>query len=732
MPACQRCYSRKTRCDRRTPNCTSCVKTGASCRYPDKRRDRQRQQEYLNSVELRLQELEREKQQVNQPPSTDFVHGDALKDDVNSVHPGESLSESAKRNQLGHHVLGSPTISMDTTQHTPYEESRYLGSSNGVGFVDVVERIVETSATGGLFDRLANSPTTTSEKRSLPVVTVAQLVDRDVAMPLVDSYFEHWHVTFPLLYRPGFMSMMEEIYNDSNVYHQSPTKAFAFDMVLALGSVSSKKASHFGDTESHFARALARLDELSKLRDIRFLQALLLYCKYGIHASLRDTSREMWEILGKATRLCVELGMHNDVATVSKRCEVHLTGQIPASLLLEMQRRCFWCYYNLERWVSTISVKIIANCSRIVTVSLGRPLALYDDDIHVPLPSGLDDASLDKLDTSLDSQQKTSPFLHHIRLRMIQAKIHQSMYTSRSTQSLSLRERQLIRRDLYNQLQSWKEDLELLDLPTGDAASHTPSVFFHVNWYHALYHSGCLMLFRPSATFPAMQGLDDDEDIDDALLILWNSSRQVLANYLELLRARHLNYSWSCLYMIFMAGLANVYCVGCCAQRNRRGIAAFVPSYWDAISDSRDCSNLLTAFCERWNDARSSCDIFNRLSMSALKGLAAVSFPQSHVNGNSSREGIVERNLSQRLSEATTTEYKYGATGLPVNAHQATDAFDFSETNRGLDEYPLSSLSEFDPIVDFQQVFQDMQNSIHRINFADTNEVLRGFSQDWF
>lgn len=156
-------------------------------------------------------------------------------------------------------------------------------------------------------------------------------------------------MTFPLLYRPGFMSMIEEMYHDPDVYHESPTKAFAFDMVLALGSVSSKRGWPFGDAESHFARAVARLDELSKLRDIRSLQALLLYCKYGIHASLRDTSREMWEILGKATQLCVELGLHNEVSTVAKRCEMHLTGHIPPSLLLEVQRRCFWCYYNLER-----------------------------------------------------------------------------------------------------------------------------------------------------------------------------------------------------------------------------------------------------------------------------------------------------------------------------------------------------------------------------------------------
>lgn len=109
-----------------------------------------------------------------------------------------------------------------------------------------------------------------------------------------------------------------------------------------------------------------------------------------------------------------------------------------------------------------------------MTISLGRPLALYDDDIYVQLPSDLDDAYLERSENSAASLGKTSPFLHHIRLRIIQAQIHRSMYTSRSTQSLSLRERQMIRRDLYNELQNWKDDIEYLALPTGENRSEVP------------------------------------------------------------------------------------------------------------------------------------------------------------------------------------------------------------------------------------------------------------------
>jgi hypothetical protein len=231
-----------------------------------------------------------------------------------------------------------------------------------------------------------------------------------------------------------------------------------------------------------------------------------------------------------------------------------------------------------------------------------------------------------------------------------------------------------------------------------------------------------------------MEGLDDDKDIDDALLILWNSSRQVLANYLELLRVRHLNYSWSCLYTIFMAEMANVYCVGCFAQRKTRGVAAFVPSYWDAISDARDCSNLLTAFCERWNDARPSCDIFNRLSMTALKGLAAVNFSQSNDDLITTREGLdVDQTSFQAPLETTTTKDRLACAAASSNhANRATESLEFTTTSADNNQRPLSSLNDLDPIVDFQQVFQEMQSSMHRSDFTETNEVLRGCSQDWF
>ncbi|CEL09784.1 hypothetical protein ASPCAL12913 [Aspergillus calidoustus] len=707
MHACERCYSRKTKCDRRLPQCTSCIKSKSSCRYQNKRRDRQLQQGYIKSVETRLKLLEQENEELRRNSATrvSVIDQDSL---IPSQSP-ESIRDSTQHQRVDAHQ--SPVRSGGPLQQSPSEEARYLGSSNGVDFVDVVERVVESSSqsTGGLFGRVTDSHRA-PDRVELPCISEpVALIDHAIAMPLIESYFEHWHLTFPLLYRPAFMEMVRHMYADPRIYQQDAAGAFAFDIVLALGSVPSTRAEWgFGHAESHFARALTRLERVSSFRDIRSLQALLLYCKYGIHASLRDTSSEMWEALGKATRLCVEIGLHHNPSTTSSRCKLHITGQISPGVQVEMQRRCFWCYYNLDR---------------IVNISLGRPLALHDDDIHVPLPSAADDETLGQVSPTTLPQQTTSPFLQHTQLRRIQSKIHRCMYTSRLTQELPLTQRQAIRREIFDELQAWRQNIARLPLSPLDNSHPISSSYLHPSWYQALYHSGCLLLFRPSATFPAMEGLESDHDNDDVLQIIWTSSRLVLSKYSELLRARHLNYSWVCLYTIFMAGLANVYSVGCCARRRKRGEVAFLPSFWDVVSDFRDYSNIMTAICERWADARGSREIFNSLSQSALKELAGPSFRgdvsraepsgQGNGNGNAAGQGVP------------------GGTPSMLQTEQPF-ASGFVDGSISLDHLPEDGFAEFEPAFDFQQMFQEMQSSINTGGYGQTDEVMLGFSQEWF
>lgn len=377
--------------------------------------------------------------------------------------------------------------------------------------------------------------------------------------------------------------------------------------------------------------------------------------------------------------------------------------------------------------------------NRIVNISLGRPFNLQDDDIHVPLPSVFDDDYLDQPQNGTDQASQTvTPFLQHIKLRRIQSKIHRSMYTSRAVQELPLCERQAIRGEIFNELLAWRSDISRLQLPATSKTSPVviSSNFLHPSWYQALYNSACLMLFRPSTTFPAMEGHESDEETDDVLRVIWESSRQVLAKYFDLLRSRHLNYSWVCLYTIFMAGLANVYSIGCCAQRRKRGILAFLPSYLDVVSDVRDCSNILTAICEKWDDARGSCDIFNQLSMSALKELAAASsHPITATVQNTETDMGACRPFPESIPTANGTQTVQSASRMEIGPNptqQSTFPLDGPVAFTHMEQQPTGVYTEFDPIVDFQQLFQGLQDSVHANDVIESNEVMLGFSQEWF
>jgi hypothetical protein len=139
------------------------------------------------------------------------------------------------------------------------------------------------------------------------------------------------------------LDLAENVYAEPGILERNAHYAFVFNMVLALGSASSKRFEwSFKDTEMYYKKAMSHLETILGYRDIRTLQALLLCSQYGIHASLRDTADEMWDLLGKAERICVEIGLHQLRSTARMiKCDVHLTGPLPAYLQVEMQRRCF-------------------------------------------------------------------------------------------------------------------------------------------------------------------------------------------------------------------------------------------------------------------------------------------------------------------------------------------------------------------------------------------------------
>ena len=411
-------------------------------------------------------------------------------------------------------------------------------------------------------------------------------------------------------------------------------------------------------------------------------------------------------------------------------------------LLVFLQSRPVSRKYT-EEWPT----KMASDNNRIVSTTLGRPLSIEDDNIDTEWPSTWDDDHLETIcstsrNTITPGQPQNSPFLQLVRFRHIQGKIHRALYTNLRKRDLPLIDRVAIREDLHRELDNWKADIASLNLASGTSVVQVSSAFLHPSWYSALYNSALLLMFRPSSTFPYDGSRFGSPREENVLRTIWISSRSVVAGYADVLRSRKLNYSWICLYTIFMAGLANMYSVGLSAQRRKQGIPCFLPNYLDVMSDVRECSNVLSAICERWDDVRSSCEIFNRLSNAAIRELMAASFRPSDTP---------TKDLALEHDPQPASRHVYSKPGLDISSSsqlsnprtEDSPSLDTSAVEQFPNSVPCSQSDRLtwrdqfaippdDDMLEFQQFFQNIQSSVHKSNHAGSNEVMLGFEQGWF
>ena len=116
--------------------------------------------------------------------------------------------------------------------------------------------------------------------------------------------------------------------------------------------------------------------------------------------------------MGLATRTCVDLGFHN---------EHNVQLDSLDSLEIDMRRRLFWVTYKLDRLLSQ---------------SLGRPPAIPDGFINVPMPSHLHDVDIHpdhygQLEGEGCSYKAV--FIHTTRLRQLQSEILNNTYGTMNT-----------------------------------------------------------------------------------------------------------------------------------------------------------------------------------------------------------------------------------------------------------------------------------------------------------
>ncbi|KAH7142125.1 c6 zinc finger domain-containing protein [Dactylonectria macrodidyma] len=623
MQACDRCHARKTRCDRRIPQCSACEKAGAACVHADKLRQRNLPRGYLDNIETLVAQLRDENKTLRNSLAIARaelrVQDNMAPDELSASHTNSTPSSQPSRTR----DASDETSPRDGNHGTPDSnafavevgyltliatgETRYLGSSSGLGLANVINTIINVHGGMGVMNTDPHESTDSSDQR-IPIGPSDLLFPSlATARPIIEAYFQHTHIAFPLIHRPSFLATVDRIYSEPNFYETHVFDAFVFDMVLTIGSSNFNRFEEISANSSlYFTMAQSKIASIAIMPSLESLKVLLLVSQHGIFSNLRETNTSVWHLAGLGARVCFELGLHLE-RRPSDGDPTNSTSPRYISFDQEMRKRCFWCLYNLDR---------------IVSITLGRPVIIRDEEIDVTLPSHLDDHHFgvnqpilaDPQDSSVTTN--ISPFLHIIHMRRLSGQILNRMYISRQHANISSEEKHAMRCKLHEELDAWKRDTERLQLIPTESRGYASS-FITKEWYSALYNNAILLLYRPSPYLPEPTMVPRCLNGDSEITCLINAARTSIESYSALHRKRRINYSWITLHGIFIAGLAYIY--GTRRLLDNASTRQLAPNIMDMIEVTQACSHVLIAICERWNGSRRSCELFSKISTSLIR-----------------------------------------------------------------------------------------------------------------
>jgi hypothetical protein len=306
------------------------------------------------------------------------------------------------------------------------------------------------------------------------------------------------------------------------------------------------------------------------------LQAVLLLASFAL---LRPVAPGLWYIVGVATRLAVDLGLHYedgagiDSATkdgnqAQSRIDARERGR--REWVRDIRRRLWWCVYSFDR--------LVATC-------VGRPFGISDQAISTEFPSMMDDKYITK--SGLLTPPDGAPTykhvaFHYFKLRLLQSEIHDVLQYQ---QTRAVRKRGpgasiLPHAELsspflqgFDSFRSWRYDVHRRLVEWQETAPIRPEtgVKFPIELLELNYWQAIILLYQQSLTVPAelageltpaddvsspsFSNPDEGDEEDHVYLNVAEAGQKVIRIYRQLHRVRLVNYTYLATHHIFMAGM---------------------------------------------------------------------------------------------------------------------------------------------------------------------------------
>ncbi|OQV09720.1 Fungal specific transcription factor domain-containing protein [Cladophialophora immunda] len=573
-------------------------------------------------------------------------------------HDGADKSETENDNEVAKEVY---SLSLHAGR-----PRQYLGSASGAILANLFPLGSRPKRIGGdsnnnddededYFRRFA---TADGQRYSSPEMAKTVLPAEPLGRSLLAAYLSHDHLAFPYLHPKKLINTLTSMYAEEKYYESHPVEAFSLDMIFAIATVQVHRFSwqSLPDAETYHERAISKLGIVLESGGLVALQTIMLLCQYRMLSVSYSTSASLWHLLGMATRLGIELGLHREAIY---RVPVGLspTNEDHVKQELGIKRRCFWSLFQMDRIVSN---------------TLGRPVSinLLEIDTEHPAVEDDGDASWGPSPSVEDMLQyphwpaNTKIFNHITWHRIITGKILSNLHNVPKSRMPDPQTCLAIKQQLAEELDQWRAGVASLPLIDVSATrSKDKSNYRTREWYNLLYHNCILMLHRP------IHSLQDIPQTSEVLTQIYYSSQQSISSYAELHKARKINYAWVTLHAVFLVGLSYVYALRT-HFRNRRhqmegpmdgmppppqALLTPEPSISQIVSDMRACSTVLVAISERWNTGRGCHEIFARLSDAVLAdaseyfmGTKVQSMSSSNQEGGPNRHLLSGDQVSQQ------------------------------------------------------------------------------------
>ncbi|KAI1377797.1 hypothetical protein F4677DRAFT_444386 [Hypoxylon crocopeplum] len=633
VSACNRCRLRKNRCDQKLPSCASCEKARVACVGYDPITKREIPRSYVYYLETRVDQLEAllRRNHIQFPPADNLEYcsrpgadgglGRSPTDGVSTAAGNtESSSSGAKSHKNGEETERPNKV----TRHSGGGGQRHLGSANGISFARVVFAAVQSS----VGDHRSSSDKTgvrpykpiagngaiasgTSMRDSFfglhtrPTIRPAEFPPRELAIKMVDLYFEHANPQIPVLHREDFMQTFNRAYAEEGRV-RGPKELYMLNMVYAIGggiimdaqTTSAKIAGEEkkqAQPEEYHASAVVHLEAClsNSGGGLEELQAVLLLANFAL---LRPVPPGLWYIVGVAVRLAVDLGLHyedgKDVEfdlgrsstktgtddTNDKSREAYLRERGRREYVRDLRRRLWWCTYSFDRLVSTC---------------VGRPFGVSDQVITTEFPSLLDDRYITHAGFSgLPAEGEPTYKIvakHYFRLRLLQSEILQVLQFQQ-TQMARFNGQNTRNEFMHTQLPSpflqrfdsfrnWRRNIDerLYEWKNSAPTKQDSGVAFSPEFLELNYWQAIIMLYRQSLSVPAMfegeyntskevnspsiYAAESREDEERVYVKVAEAGQKILRLYRQLHLMGLVNYTYLATHHLFMAGISYLYAI---------------------------------------------------------------------------------------------------------------------------------------------------------------------------